>query len=443
MIKKFLLIFTLSFSVCLKAQYTEVINSNKPGFSESPYSVGSGVYQFESNIFYRRANATPTFSNPEALGLNLFFRTSFFSEKLEINFNTTLQNDKIAFKNIFESSYSKTGLSQFSLAAKYLVYSPKYSDKTKEIRSWKARHSFDWKRWIPHVGVYAGVNFGNLLTDYHERGGISPKVGVLLQNEFSHKLNVITNIYYDYIGSDFSQFSYIITGTYNFNNYWSGFAEMQGTFETYEKSSNLGIGAAYLFNEDLQVNASLRTTLVHAEMGIYTSIGVSYRINRHQDDFTEIDEFGNKVEKEKDINYTENKGFLGRLFDKATGIFKRKDSQKITIQKDGKAKEITVTKPKRTRQKSIISDIVKDDKRLKKAKTKAEKKAEKKASKKTKKEAKRKEKERLKLEKKIKKEEDKEAKRKEKERLKLEKEVKKLEEELKKEKEEEEKENGN
>ena len=254
MIKKLLFIFALTFSVFINAQYTDVINSNKPGFSESPYSVGSGIYQFETNLFFRKANATPTFSNPEALGLNLFFRTSFFSEKLEVNFNSTFQNDKIAFKNIFESSYSKTGLSQFSLAAKYLVYSPKYSDKTKEIRSWKARHSFDWKRWIPHVGVYAGVNFGNLLTDYHERGGISPKVGVLLQNEFSHKLNVITNIYYDYIGSDFSQFSYIITGTYNFNNYWSGFAEMQGTFETYEKSSNLGIGAAYLFNEDLFAN---------------------------------------------------------------------------------------------------------------------------------------------------------------------------------------------
>ena len=32
-------------------QYTEVINSNKPGFSESPYSVGTGVYQFENSLF--------------------------------------------------------------------------------------------------------------------------------------------------------------------------------------------------------------------------------------------------------------------------------------------------------------------------------------------------------------------------------------------------------
>jgi hypothetical protein len=49
-------LFIMSFfigSVVVFAQYTDIINSNKPGFSESPYSVGKGIYQFESNIFLR------------------------------------------------------------------------------------------------------------------------------------------------------------------------------------------------------------------------------------------------------------------------------------------------------------------------------------------------------------------------------------------------------
>ena len=45
-------------------QYTEVINSNNPGFSESPYSVGSGIYQFESNFFFRNTELVPKFSQP-------------------------------------------------------------------------------------------------------------------------------------------------------------------------------------------------------------------------------------------------------------------------------------------------------------------------------------------------------------------------------------------
>ncbi|WCC44283.1 hypothetical protein PJW08_10995 [Tenacibaculum finnmarkense] len=69
----------------------------------------------------------------EAFGLNLLFRTSFFTEKLEFNVNTSLQKDKITFKNVFESSTNKTGLSELTLAAKYLVYAPKYDDKKKKL----------------------------------------------------------------------------------------------------------------------------------------------------------------------------------------------------------------------------------------------------------------------------------------------------------------------
>ncbi|TDQ27767.1 transporter [Tenacibaculum caenipelagi] len=434
MIKKLLILFVFCSILTANAQYTPVINSNKPGFSESPYSVGSGVYQFETSVFYRKMNATPTFSNPEALGLNLFFRTSFFSEKLEFNFNTSLQRDKIAFKNIFESSYNKTGLSQFSLGAKYMIYAPKYDDKSKEIRSWKARHSFDWKRWIPHVGVSVGLNIGNFLTDYHERGGFSPKIGLLLQNEFSDKLNVITNVHYDYIGTDFSQFSYIITGTYNFDDYWSGFAEMQGIFEEYEKKTNIGAGAAYLFNENLQFNASIRANLQQDEIGFYSAIGVSYRINKHQDEFVEIDEFGNKIENEKQVKYDEDRNFFGRMFSKIGKLFSKKRKQKVDLDISNKTDEDLLNeKPRRERQESLVDMIAKEDKKQKKKTAKEERKAAKKAQRKAEKEAKRKEKERLKLEKEIKKAEEEEAKRKEKERLKLEKEIKKLEEEIKKE----------
>ena len=131
MIKKGWLLLIICFSLTIQAQYTEVINSNRPGFSESPYSVGTGVYQFESTLFYRKADPVPLFSHPEAMGVNLLFRTSFVLDKLELNVNTTFEKDKIAFKNIFESSYNETGLSQLTLGAKYLVYQPTYADKSK------------------------------------------------------------------------------------------------------------------------------------------------------------------------------------------------------------------------------------------------------------------------------------------------------------------------
>ena len=118
----------------LYSQYTEVINSNRPGFSESPYSVGTGVYQLETNFFYRKVERLPTFSRPELLGIDLLFRTSFFKERLELNLNFGYQKGQIAFQNIFNSSYNASGIRNLSVAGKYLIYEQEYTDKSKEIK---------------------------------------------------------------------------------------------------------------------------------------------------------------------------------------------------------------------------------------------------------------------------------------------------------------------
>ncbi len=481
MIRKICLFLFFSASLLVQGQYTTVINSNRPGYSESPYSVGSGIYQLESTLFYRKVPVSETFSNPRSLGLDLLFRTSFLSENLEFNFHTALANERIAFKNIFESSYTHTGLQRFTLAAKYFVFAPKYKDKSKEIRSWKARHSFDWRRWIPHVGIYVGGNFGPLVTEFNDKGGITPRVGLLLQNEFSNKLNVITNVFYDNIGAESKEISCIVTGTYNFNDYWSGFAEIQTIFAPYEKKTNIGGGAAYLFSENLQFNACIRANLENSTMGVTAGVGVSYRINRHVDEYVELDEFGNRIEDDKPVKYDENRSFFGKIFSKLGKIFKKKRKSDTTVDPEfaTDSTQVRTERPTRKREKSLIEEIEKDDTKLKKKATKAEEKAIRKAAKEKEKAArkavkdaekerkraeKEAEKERKRLEKEAEKERkrlekqlederkrheeeaeeerkriEKEAKEKEKERLKLEKEIKELEKEIEEEEEEQKK----
>ena len=383
MIRKFILIVLLIGSVfSVKAQYTEVINSNQPGFSESPYGVGKNVYQFESSLFYRKADASETFSNPKAVGLNLQFRTSFFDEKLEFNLTTALQNNTFAFKNVFESSETRFTLSQLTLAAKYLVFVPNYKKKEKEIRSWNKRHAFSWDRWVPHIAAYGGFNFGSILDDFNGRGGITPKIGVLLQNELSNQLNVITNFYYNYIGGRLPEFSYILTATYNFNKQWSGFAEHQALFNKQEKQSNLGLGVAYLMSNDLQLNGALKATFqAENNIGVYFGVGASYRIDRHVDEFIELDEYGNRVDPLTKETY--NKGFFGKILDKIKGFFKKKDKKDVPVDED-LAKPDTDTEIEkeegrgRKRQKSILGTITKEDKKDKKETVKEEKKLTKK-----------------------------------------------------------------
>lgn len=326
LLKLFISLFIFNFSA-IYSQYTEVINSNKPGFSESPYSVGTGVYQFESNLFVRNTDTQRTFSRPQSFGFDMLFRTSFLLERLELNAQLSYQKDQIAFKNIFTSQITTTGFRRATIGAKYLVFQQKYEDKSKEVRSWKKRYAFDKKRFIPSVAIYAGINT-DLVNDIYKTESISPKVGVLLQQNLSNDFNLITNFFYDYIGTEFAEYSYILTGTFNFSNKWSTFFENQTVFQKNQSSTNLGTGLAYLFNKNLQINTSARYLIEGKSQGIYSSLGISYRVNKHTDSYKELNE---KELKETPISrYNANKkGFFGRLFN----IFKKKKGRKSARKK--------------------------------------------------------------------------------------------------------------
>lgn len=335
-----LLIGVLVFSCFLaNAQYTNVINSNKPGFSESPYSVGTGIYQFESSFFFRNLSIEPTFSQPQSLGVDVAFRTSFFLDKFELNANVAYQKDKIAFKNIFTSQEFTTGIRKLTVGGKYLVYEQEYEDKSKEIRSWKRRYAFDWKRLIPSVGVYAGANL-DFVNDIHKVGTISPRVGVLLQNNLTSDFHVITNIFYDKIGTDFAELSFVITSTYNLSDRLSTYFENQSATDKFKTSTNFGTGFAFLYTPNLQINTSARMMFEGEATGFYASVGVSYRINKYRPDYIEYDDEGNVIAKNgKSTNSIDdkNKGFFGKLFDKVN-VFKKKKR----------------TRPKRKRKKPVF-----------------------------------------------------------------------------------------
>ncbi len=336
-------LFIISFfigSVMVFAQYTEVINSNKPGFSESPYSVGKGVYQFESNIFLRNTSISTTFSKPQSLGIEMLFRTSFFLDKLELNAQITYQKDKIAFKNIITSHYFTSGLSRMTIGAKYLVYQQTYKDKSKEIRSWKRRNAFDITRLIPSVAVYLGMNT-DFVNDIHKTGSITPKVGVLLQQNLTQDFNVITNFYYDNIGTDFAQYSYIITLTQSFSNRWSAFFENQMVIQKYQNNINLGAGLAYLYNRNLQFNTSARLIFEGKTQGYYAGLGVSYRIDKHQDPFIEIDNKGKALKETPISNYNKKQS---NFFNRFLNIFKKKAKSSRT-----RSKKSRKTKSKKRR----------------------------------------------------------------------------------------------
>ena len=100
-LRVFLILCMLLLTHTTIAQFTNVINSNRPGFSESPYSVGSRVYQLETSLFYRETNKYPTFYRPQSYGVDFLLRSSFLNEKLEFNINLAYQNEESWFSKYF------------------------------------------------------------------------------------------------------------------------------------------------------------------------------------------------------------------------------------------------------------------------------------------------------------------------------------------------------
>jgi len=357
----FILCFQLSF-----AQYTELINSKRPGFSDSPYSVGTGVYQIEAGLFYKKIgnylywdqkNQQNIRYKANSIGTDITLRTSQFFERLELDLDLAFVSENRDYLQPTVHQESVLGLSKLTFGAKYMVYSPTYTDKTKEIRSWKKRHSFDWKRLLPAVAVYAGLNT-NFLSDLHKNpDGMSPRIAIFTQNDLSNKFIILTNFIADKLFTDEAENSFILTATYSLTEKIAIFGEGQGFLrKNVPNDIQYGVGGAYLLNKNLQVDASLR--FINDERGDHTFLagaGLSWRLDRHKDKFTKVDSEG------KAIKQKEGGGLFSRLFSK-----KNKKQRKVKKVKARKQK-IKKLKPKMTKaQKKLEKEEKKNAKAAKK-----------------------------------------------------------------------------
>ena len=367
-------------------QYTEVINSRRPGFSDTPYSVGTKVYQVEAGLFYKNVGnylyydplLEESFSySGSSFGSDIMLRTGQFFERLEFSLDMAVVSENRDFTLPDDYSESAFGFSKLTLGAKYLVYKPEYADKSKEIRSWKARHSFDKRRLIPAVGVYAGLNT-NLLTELHKNpDGISPRFGIYTQNDLSNRLIVLFNFIADKVFTEEAENTYIMTVTYTLHQNWSVFAENQGFFrKNVPNDFQFGAGGAYLINPNMQADFSAR--MIFDERGDNTYLiggGLSWRLDKHKDKI-----IVGKTDNNEDIMPKEKKSFFNTI---TFGLFagnKSSNNGKMREVKTSKVKtrdlNAPVNKKAQKARKKQNQRLVKEQKQKEKAQKKHNKKSE-------------------------------------------------------------------
>lgn len=307
-IKSFLFLLLLFLSFKGYCQFTDVINSNRPGESMAAFSVGKTVIQAEMGFYGFKEKHDIQNYEVAGFGSNVDVRYGAFLEQLEFVMNLQYQHENYT-SFLVDESYG--GLKKTIIGAKYLVYDPeKNYQKKPNLYSWKANHKFNYRQFIPAVGVYAGLNI-NFSNDVFLRPGIpadesiSPKLMAITQNQFG-KYVLVTNIILDKFLTEKQSIDYVITLTRGFNSRWSGYIENQGFNNDYYADSFIRGGAAFLVKQNIQVDASVGTNFKSTPSILNGGIGVSWRFDENYSDvFLRIPK--EKSEKEKKVDKKKEK----------------------------------------------------------------------------------------------------------------------------------------
>lgn len=302
LIKKVLFFIALLITQLTFAQYTEVINSNRPGVSRSAFSVGTNVAQLEVGPYIINEKHTPLNYDVSGFGIDFSARYGLLFEPLEINIEGTYQNDTFTDnRSIIPSEDKRSNFKNFTIGAKYLVYDPyKNAEEDKpNLYSYHANRTFKWKSLIPAIAVYAGANFDTKNNPYTGPGieGFSPKIMVATQNNFSGGWVLVLNLIKDRIGTDFSDFQYIITLTHSFNPQWVVFGETQGIQSDFYADNLFRFGGAYLWSKDFQLDTALTFNTKDTPSVFSVNFGMSYRFDFHVD--KEIDNGNSQKDADK------------------------------------------------------------------------------------------------------------------------------------------------
>jgi hypothetical protein len=313
--KSILLFFVLLTTTSHYGQFTDVINSNRPGESMGGFSVGKTVFQAELGVYGVHEKHDILKYEANGFGSDLNLRYGAFLEQLEFNLDLRYQKDWYQSDLL---NNTRSGLKQTTLGVKYLFYDPAKNYKQKiDVYSWKANHKFRFKNLIPAVGFYAGmnINFSDNVYSFPNEPKISPKFVLITQNQLG-KYVFVANIIADKITTDYPSYGYIITLTRGFSPRWSGFLENQGIKSDFYADGIFRGGAAFLIKQNIQVDASIGTNYKDTPSLLFAGVGLSWRFDKN---YTEII---NRTPKEK----KDKKG-------KPTKLKKRKDEVELTPKK--------------------------------------------------------------------------------------------------------------
>lgn len=307
--KKLLIAATfLVVNFTMNAQYTETINSNRPGNSQGAFSVGKNVFQIETGLRFGHLEHSLRNTLSDQWGIDYALRYGIGMERLEISLIGSFLSTEQSIPSGASNNTSKFSNFEYNtLGVKYLIYDP-YRMRSLEgpnIHSWKDNFRPHWRDLIPAVSLYAGANL-NLGDDnpYNipKEPEISPKVALITQHNFRSWV-LVMNFIGDKFNTNFPTYTGIFTLTHSFNSHFAMFGEYQAIKSDLYSDDIFRAGGAYLVSKNFQVDLAGLINFKDTPSRWQVAVGVSYRLDMHN-----IDEFIiPKEDKEKQKKEEETK----------------------------------------------------------------------------------------------------------------------------------------
>ncbi len=277
-----IIIFTLNTDFSY-SQYTEIINSNRPGNSSGAFSVGKNILQLENGFFYTNEQHQLLNYKVEGFGIDFKLRYGFLYEKLELIVDGVYLSDRFTDNRYSPSNnFNRKNFKKFKIGAKYLIYDPKKGQVEKpNVYSFFADKKFKWKNLIPAISAYLGMNLDSRNNPYTNTNvsGINPSAAIFTQSNITYRSVITTNLIFERIGSPQNDFEYIISLTHAFNESMIGLIETHGIKSDFYAENKMGFGVAYLFSDNLQIDTGISVNFKDTPQIFNVGIGLSYRLN--------------------------------------------------------------------------------------------------------------------------------------------------------------------
>ena len=312
------------------SQYTEIINSNRPGSSHGAFAVGVNVFQIETGISGQSLkHSMLNNSKIDGLNFNYLLRYGFLNEKLEVFLDGNVITRNILdnnYSNNYSTDISETIIGEQTIGFKYLFFDPFKNKKwhSTNVYSWNANSKIRLVDFIPAVSAIAGSSFNldsriqyddlffnvkqplhpDLLNDnirrinnfYYPEQSVSPFIGLATQHHFKGRWVVVNNFFYEVAvktpeiptstpsSKNFNKLNYVFTVTYNLRNpKWSIFGEFQTFKNKIYSDEYFKFGIANLISKNSQLDLNFGGSFKTTPSYTYIDIGFSKRFDWHRD----------------------------------------------------------------------------------------------------------------------------------------------------------------